>query len=227
MTTNPALLLLADGRLPAGGHVHSGGVEAAIEAGLVSDADDLAGWCRSRLRSIGRVDAVVTVVGWDEASRHPDERRGWDLLARELDARTPVAALRAVSRARGRGLLRVADATWGRIDLPDDARRAGFPLPLVLGAVAAATGCTAADAALVSATSTATEPAQAALRLLGLDPLAITRLTAELATDLAELAAEAVELAARPPADWPAVATPNHDLLAAAHAEHDARLFAS
>ena len=36
-----ALLLLADGRFPAGGHAHSGGVEAAVTHGAVHDTDSL------------------------------------------------------------------------------------------------------------------------------------------------------------------------------------------
>lgn len=33
-----ALLVLADGRFPAGGHAHSGGAEAAVRAGRITDA---------------------------------------------------------------------------------------------------------------------------------------------------------------------------------------------
>ena len=36
-----ALLLLADGRFPAGGYAHSGGLEASIAAGRVRDVADL------------------------------------------------------------------------------------------------------------------------------------------------------------------------------------------
>jgi urease accessory protein UreF len=33
-----ALLVLSDGRFPAGGHAHSGGAEAAVKAGLITGA---------------------------------------------------------------------------------------------------------------------------------------------------------------------------------------------
>jgi urease accessory protein UreF len=36
-----ALLLLADGRLPSGSHVHSGGIEAAVTDGRVHDHGSL------------------------------------------------------------------------------------------------------------------------------------------------------------------------------------------
>ncbi|MEU7048105.1 urease accessory protein UreF, partial [Streptomyces eurythermus] len=35
--TRAALLVLADGRFPAGGHAHSGGAEAAVKAGRITD----------------------------------------------------------------------------------------------------------------------------------------------------------------------------------------------
>jgi urease accessory protein len=41
MPVSPGLLLLADSRLPAGGHAHSGGLEAAITAGAVTGSDRL------------------------------------------------------------------------------------------------------------------------------------------------------------------------------------------
>ncbi|NEB86732.1 urease accessory protein UreF, partial [Streptomyces anulatus] len=44
-----ALLVLADGRFPAGGHAHSGGAEPAVAGGRVRDADSLADFCRGRL----------------------------------------------------------------------------------------------------------------------------------------------------------------------------------
>ena len=40
---NAALLLLADGRLPTGGHAHSGGTESAVAVGQVTDLASLEG----------------------------------------------------------------------------------------------------------------------------------------------------------------------------------------
>ncbi|MGA9693046.1 MAG: urease accessory protein UreF, partial [Pseudonocardiaceae bacterium] len=48
-----ASLLLADSRLPTGGHAHSGGVEAAVERGLVRDESDLTLFLAGRLRGTG------------------------------------------------------------------------------------------------------------------------------------------------------------------------------
>jgi urease accessory protein len=53
-----SLLLLADSRLPAGGHAHSGGLEPAVHAGLVRDLNSLESWLRGRLATSGRVAAA-------------------------------------------------------------------------------------------------------------------------------------------------------------------------
>ena len=69
------LLLLADGRLPSGGHVHSGGLEEAVAAGRVRTAEDLAAYLRGRLATIGRVDAALAVAAWNADSRPVTARR--------------------------------------------------------------------------------------------------------------------------------------------------------
>ncbi|SCD54738.1 urease accessory protein, partial [Streptomyces sp. TverLS-915] len=45
MSVPSALLVLADGRLPAGGHAHSGGAEEAVADGRVSGPADLYAYC--------------------------------------------------------------------------------------------------------------------------------------------------------------------------------------
>jgi urease accessory protein len=57
MPLTPSLLLLADSRLPAGGHAHSGGVEAATVAGQVTDLAGLAGFLHGRLGTAGLASA--------------------------------------------------------------------------------------------------------------------------------------------------------------------------
>ncbi|HKT03753.1 MAG TPA: urease accessory protein UreF, partial [Rugosimonospora sp.] len=75
------LLLLADGRYPAGGHAHSGGLEAACAAGRVHDLDSLEGFLRGRLATAGLVGAAFAAA----ACARPDELGALD---GELDART-------------------------------------------------------------------------------------------------------------------------------------------
>lgn len=76
-----ALLVLADGRFPAGGHAHSGGAEAAVAAGRVRDAEGLAAFCRGRLHTTGLTSAALAAAA----------AGGQDPLALDeaADARTP------------------------------------------------------------------------------------------------------------------------------------------
>ena len=58
-------LMLADGRLPTGGHTQSAGLEPAVRAGLGADGKqlaDVAAYARDRLRTVTRVEAAVAVL---------------------------------------------------------------------------------------------------------------------------------------------------------------------
>src|SRR4051812_49287667 len=80
-----ALLLLCDGRFPAGGHAHSGGAEEAVADGRIRDAAGLADFCRGRLHTAGLVAAALAAAA----------TAGVDPLALDdaADARTPSPAL--------------------------------------------------------------------------------------------------------------------------------------
>ena len=65
--TSPELvaLMLADGRLPTGGHTQSAGLEAAVTAGLADGGRrlaDVAAYARDRLQTVVRVEAGTAVV---------------------------------------------------------------------------------------------------------------------------------------------------------------------
>lgn len=58
-------MMLADGRLPTGGHTQSAGLEPAVRAGLGADGNhlgDVPAYARDRLRTVTRVEAAVAVV---------------------------------------------------------------------------------------------------------------------------------------------------------------------
>lgn len=219
-----ALLLLADSRLPAGGHAHSGGIEAAVGAGLVGGTADLEAFLRGRLATAGRQAAAVAAYACRLAG-DPDRAAAvaaWDRLDVEASARMPSPAQRDASRALGRALLRVASRAWA---FPPLALLGARPHhAVVLGASTAAAGGGPAEAALLAATASVAGPASAALRLLGLDPVALTALQARLAVAVDALAAEPV---AEDPADLPAPGAPMLDVLAQTHATSEVRLFAS
>jgi urease accessory protein len=207
-----ALLTLADSRLPAGGHVHSGGVEQAVAAGLVTDPPSLEAYLRRRLATAGTVAAGLAAA----ACRAGGDPGQLGRLDAEADARTPSPALRAASRQQGRGLLRVGRRAW-----PSAAWDAlpGRPHhPVALGVAATAAGLLPREAAAAAAYLSVTGPATAAQRLLAMDPLAVAAVTARLAPAVDRVAA--VE-------GLPAPADPLLDLLAEVHAAREDRFFAS
>jgi urease accessory protein len=205
-----ALLTLADSRLPAGGHAHSGGVEQAIAAGIVVDAASLAAFLRRRLSTAGAVAAGLAASAC----------AGEDLAAldAEADARTPSPALRTASRQQGRGLVRVGRRAW-----PSSAWDALPALPhhpLALGVAAAVAGLGPRDAAQAAAYLSISGPATAAQRLLAMDPLTVAAVTARLSPEIDAVADRAT-------GELPAATDPLLDLLAEVHAARRDRFFAS
>jgi urease accessory protein len=240
------LLLLADSRLPAGGHAHSGGLEPAAMAGVVKDLNGLLDFLRGRLATGGLVAAAVAATACHHARGDGDgdgrSRTGragragragldtdWTGLDRETDARMPSAAQRKASRAQGRSLLRAARTAWPSPAL--DELRAAVPggphHPIVLGVATAATGGTPQQAATITAYGVVTGSASAAVRLLGLDPLTVQRMLAELAGTMDAVAAEAADYADEDWARLPASSAPLLDLFAELHLHSDIRLFES
>ena len=220
-----ALLVLADGRFPAGGHAHSGGAEAAVKAGRVTGAASLEGFCRGRLHTAGLVSAALAaaaVLGVDPVE-----------LDAAADARTPSPALRVAARKLGRQLMRAARATWPSGELDAVAREfpKGVHQPVVLGLAARAAGLGPDDAAYCAVYECVSGPASATVRLLSLDPFDATGVLARLAPELDRVADQAVE-AARRVADegvdaLPAASAPLLEISAEVHAGWPVRLFAS
>jgi urease accessory protein len=228
MPLTASLLLLADSRLPAGGHAHSGGVEATTVAGQVTDLAGLAGFLHGRLATAGLAAAGLAAAACGHAA---DIASGaalrWPELAAEAAARTPSPAQRAAAQAQGRALLRAARAAWPHPVLDALAAVAEPYHPVVLGACTWVTGGTAADAALLAATAAITSPASAAIRLLGLDPLAVTGLLARLDPNVTAIATAAAESAGKSWTQLPAPSSPGLDLLAQRHAAEEVALFES
>ncbi|MCV2492000.1 urease accessory protein [Geodermatophilus sp. YIM 151500] len=225
-----ALLTLADSRLPAGGHAHSGGVEQAVAAGLVHDLASLTAFLRRRLTTAGAVAAGLAAAACDAVRSASDRHRPGALarLEAEADARTPSPALRAASRQQGRGLVRVGRRAWPHPAwdaLPDRPHHA-----VALGVAAAAAGSGPRDAASAAAYLSVSGPATAAQRLLALDPIAVAAATAHLAAEVDALVGQvlpAVPDGGSVPDRLPASADPLLDLLAEVHASRKDRFFAS
>jgi urease accessory protein len=212
-----ALLTLADSRLPAGGHTHSGGVEQAIAAGVLSDPASLTRFLRRRLATSGAVAAGLAAAAC-RAVDDADVVGRLSVLDAEADARTPSPALRAASRQQGRGLVRVGGRAWPH---PAWAALPAHPHhPLALGVAAATGGLAPRDAAAAAAYLSISGPATAAQRLLAMDPITVAAVAARLGPEVDAVAgASATGL--------PAAADPLLDLLAEVHAVRKDRFFAS
>jgi urease accessory protein len=225
------LMLLADGRFPAGGHAHSSGTEAACAVHAVHDIASLRHFLLGRLHTSGRVDAAFAAVA---AAEQPPN---WQSLDAELDSRVVSPRLRGVSRTLGRQLLRAGDRVWPSAILRELRAASPFDGPhqaIALGAVARAAGLPPIDAAACTLHHLASTVTTAALRLLGLDPFDIYALLAETAPLIDALAAEATVVATEaalvstePGSLLPALSGPLTEILAEDHATWEVRLFAS
>jgi urease accessory protein len=232
------LLLLLDSRAPAGAHHHSGGMEAAVTAGLVTGLPDVEQFCRARLRTSGRTAAAFAAAACRlqhgpapaRPGRPASAAEDWARLDAEFDARTPSEATRAASRQLGAGLRRLLRSMLPGADLVTPWARCGPPAPhhpLVLGAGVALAGGPPELAARAAALAACAGPASAAVRLLGLDPLATAAMLARLAPDIDHAAGLAARSAAGPPGSLPCEGAPALDLLADVHLTAEVRLFAS
>ena len=211
---DPRLLLLADGRFPAGGHAHSAGVEAAIAYGDVTDEEQLDRYLRARLATTGVTDAAFAAASVTATDRGALDA---ELLARILSPR-----LREVGMRMGRQLLRA-----GRRVFPDTTLDAldGCQQPIVLGALVGAAGGSPHDAAIITMHHLAAAVTSAAVRLLGLDPIAVAAIQAGVAPLIDELVAPAADWAAAAPRDLPALGGALTDILGEDHGHWTARLF--
>lgn len=227
--TRSALLLLADSRFPAGAHAFSGGLESAVAAGRVHDAASLHEFLLGRLHTGGLVAASFAAAAWQCTDAEPLAE-----LDHEFDVRLLSPTLRRDSRRLGRHLLRAAAASWPspRLALVRGVDSEGAHHPLVLGAVCAAAELNVDDAATCAVHGVLTTPANAATKLLGLDPYEVSAVLARLAPAADRIAAKAVTFArmARLRSDLsmlPALGSALLDLTAEDHAGWEVRLYAS
>jgi urease accessory protein len=211
MTNLSTLLTLADSRLPTGGHVHSGGVEEAVTAGLVVDLATLRAYLCRRIRTHGLVTASIAAAVHAGSLSIPEADR-------ETDARTPAPAARQASRAQGRGLARLAKRVWS--DHHWHLLGTTPHLPVAAGAVGMVSGLNTDQTALSVVYTTMTGSATAAQRLLALDPADVAALTFELAPLCEATAAEAGK-------DLADLSDPLLDVLAQRHSQRERPLFVS
>jgi urease accessory protein len=219
--TGLASLLLADGRFPAGGYAHSGGLEAACDVGLTGD--EVPAFIRARLLAVASAEAAIAVAAGRETSIE-----ALLLLDEEAVARIPSPVLRAVSQRLGSQLLRTASVVWPEAQLPCAYRAASAstPRPVAFGVVARAAGLDELELARIFLYDDAAMVAAAAVKLLPVDVLSTTRLLVELGEIIERLAQGAVALRL-PPRELPSAFAPLLELRSLAHGRREGRLFAS
>jgi len=205
-----ALLLLADGRFPSGGHAYSAGVESAVAHGDVVDIATLDRFLAGRLATTGIVDAAFACRACTGFSEE---------LGREYEARMPSPRARTVSRQLGRQLLRAARQVWPDIvALPDDTHHA-----IALGCVVSAAGGTPADAVAISIHQLASAVTTAAVRLLGLDPVSAVAVQSNAVARWSCVS----DWSSAEPRDLPASCGTLSEILAEHHGTWSHRLFAA
>lgn len=216
-------MLLADGRLPAGGYAHSGGLEPTVRLQGLRDVAGIDAFLAGRANTVGLVAAAFAAAAYQAASAQAFARL--QELDAEFDARTPSQATREVSRALGRQLRR-GIANFHSHPLLD-AMRVDAHQPLVYGVAAAVFGLTPRDAAQIVLHEALAGPVAAAVKVLSLDLFAVHAAFARLLPRLDELTAQAVSYADAPAAELPALGAPLLDIAAEFHNHAEMRLFAS
>jgi urease accessory protein len=220
-------------------------VEAAVTARGVTDLGTLEAFLRGRLRTAGLAAASLAGAACAACTSAAPVRADdfWERLDAEADARTPSPAHREASRRQGRALLRAARVAWPDAaclaSLADWLRaghtgadrrpeyRGGPHHAIVLGAAAAASGCTPGEAARIAAYQAVAGPVSAAVRLLALDPMRATGVLAALAGDIETIAEQGAAFARGLLDELPCPSAPALDLLAETHTGAEVRLFES
>ena len=212
-------MLLADARLPSGGHAFSAGVEPALQGGL--EPGDIGAFLRARARTTTLVDAATAVVarhaGLTGSSYAPVER-AWA-------ARTPSRAARTASIDLGRGLLRLAERLWPHSASIAALSRGGAtpPRPIVLGAVAAHAGIDAETLVRVAVYDDMAGGVAALLKLEPGDPVDGVRLVVNACAAVDPFISQLAALDS--PEAIPAASAPQAEAWTEAHAVTNRRLF--
>jgi urease accessory protein len=212
-------LMLADGRLPTGGHTQSAGLEPAVRAGLGANGNqDIAAYARDRLRTVTRVEAAVATVARAVALAN----QSLSPVEAAWAARTPSQALRAASRRQGRAYLRLAARIWPAVldHLTADTETAR---PVVVGAIGAVTGLSAEQVARLVGYDDAQTVVAASLKLLPVDPAEAAGWLAALHGPIEDLTSAVAGFTS--PDEIAAYGAPLVDAFAQAHATERMRLF--
>lgn len=218
------LLLLTDGRFPAGGYAHSAGLEEAVEDGL--PIEGIEAFLTGRLQHVALPEAHLAVAAARAA--RGDSLAALLVLDAEAEARCPSAPLRIVARRLGAQLLRTAAVVWPEADLLARYADASLATPrsVAFGVVAAVAGLDARATAEAYLYEDAMTVVTAAVRLLPVDSAETARWIIAAEPLVQRLAGEAA-LASDAPRALPGSFAPALELRSVRHAAREGRLFAS
>jgi len=215
------LMLLADGRLPTGGHAVGGGVEWAVRHDDFTDHAVLEDWIVARLATLGRVEAAFAVAaGYGTAPLGG--------LDAELSARIVGPRAREVSRQTARQLLRAARRIWTdpRLDaLVGPELLDGAHYAVAFGTVAAVAGADPTETATLVLHHQVASAITGAVRLLAEDPIELAAMQARIAIHVDDLAGCAETWSQMTPPDLPSHSMPLAEVLAEDHGTWTSRLF--
>jgi urease accessory protein len=213
------VLQLADSAFPAGGFVHSGGLEAAMQAGALVSAGALARFVDDALWQAGHASLPFVAAAHDDRERFAELDLAHDAALRN-------APLNRASRSQGRAHLDACVRSFGGEALDALRVRAGRGprhLAPVFGASLAALGVERDATLRLCLHGVVRGTVSAAVRLALAGPAEAQRLQAQAAPTLEAVLARCAQLAVSSQTQ----VAPLHDLLAAGHDLLYSRLFAS
>ncbi len=215
-------LLLADARLPSGGHAYSSGLEPALLGGMSPAA--AATFLALRARTTALVDAGTAVAAMHAVlDSSSGDGTGLAAVERAWSARTPSRAMREASRDLGRGLVRLARRIWPDARGIDALAGHAPPRPLVLGVIAAAVGMRADELVRLAVYDDLASAVAALLKLDPRDPADGVTLVLNGCASIESMVASVAAI--QSPDDIPAFSAPQAEVWAEQHAVTQRRLF--
>ncbi len=215
--------------MPIGAYTYSHGLEHAVEAGLVTDADTLRGYVETALRhGTGQLDAALLCAAYRAGRDGACEGRSLAEIAVLAAALRGTRELALESAAQGRALLALLRQAWPAPALDGLAElcREHEVEPahaVVVGVACAAHRLPLAPCVIAFLHGFAANLISAGVRLIPLGQTDGQRLTAGLEPTIREVAAEALTASL----DDLGTASPMIDLCAIAHETQYTRLFRS
>jgi len=211
------LIWLASPALPVGGFSYSEGLEAAVEAGLVSDESSAADWLADQLH-LALAESDLAVVAQAVAAFRANDAARVAELDRWVRRTRETSELRLQSEQMGRSL-----GDWSRSLEPQPGARENLTYPVAFARAAAPVAAPVRDIVLAYAFGWAENLMQAAIKAVPLGQSAGQRILLRLAGEIPAAADHAIALRDE---DRQAF-TPRLAILSAQHETQYSRLFRS